>query len=64
LHVLSHHGSDHSLSRVIGARQVKEMTLLQAVTTSIDCIAQGIAAGADYQLGQGAGPLCFFYRIC
>jgi hydroxymethylpyrimidine/phosphomethylpyrimidine kinase len=64
IHTQNTHGSGCSLSSAIAALLAKKMTLLQAVTTSIDCIAQGIAAGADYQLGQGAGPLCFFYRIC
>jgi hydroxymethylpyrimidine/phosphomethylpyrimidine kinase len=57
------HGTGCSLSSAIAARLAKGDSLAEAVQAAIDWLSGAIAAGADYRMGQGHGPINHLFNI-
>lgn len=57
------HGTGCTLSSAIAAYLAKGLMVKDAVQAAKTYIGQAIAAGADYQLGQGHGPVKHFYNL-
>jgi hydroxymethylpyrimidine/phosphomethylpyrimidine kinase len=56
------HGTGCSLSSAVAARLAKGATLAEAVREAKNWLSGALAAGADYKLGNGHGPVHHFYR--
>lgn len=56
------HGTGCTLSSAIAAYLAQGHLLVAAVEQGRDYLQEALAAGADYRLGQGHGPLHHFYR--
>jgi hydroxymethylpyrimidine/phosphomethylpyrimidine kinase len=57
------HGTGCSLSSAIAARLAQGDSLTEAVRTAIRWLSGAIAAGAEYQLGKGHGPINHLFNI-
>ncbi|MBQ2321415.1 MAG: bifunctional hydroxymethylpyrimidine kinase/phosphomethylpyrimidine kinase [Bacteroidales bacterium] len=55
------HGTGCTLSSAIAANLAKGKPLTPAVIAAKEYINNAIAAGADYQIGHGHGPVCHFF---
>lgn len=55
------HGTGCTLSSAIAANLAKGKPLTPAVIAAKEYINNAIAAGADYQIGHGNGPVCHFF---
>jgi hydroxymethylpyrimidine kinase/phosphomethylpyrimidine kinase len=60
---LNTHGTGCSLSSAVAARLAKGDSLADAVRTAIDWLSGAIAAGADYRMGEGHGPIHHLFNI-
>ena len=58
----NNHGTGCTLSSALAAHLAHGLPLEEAVQAAKDYITGAIAAGADYRLGHGAGPVHHFYR--
>ncbi len=56
------HGTGCSLSSAIAARLAQGDALETAVRTSVDWLSGAIAAGAEYRLGSGHGPIHHLFK--
>lgn len=59
---VNNHGTGCTLSSALAAHLAHGLTLEGAVQAAKDYITGAIAAGVDYTLGHGAGPVHHFYR--
>lgn len=57
------HGTGCTLSSAIAAWLARGADLDTAARRAKDYIAAAIAAGADYEIGKGHGPVCHFYAL-
>lgn len=57
------HGTGCTLSSAIAAQLAKGMDLDEAATTAKEYIAGAIAAGANYEIGHGHGPVKHFFNL-
>jgi hydroxymethylpyrimidine/phosphomethylpyrimidine kinase len=57
------HGTGCSLSSTIAALLAQGDSMGQAVRTAIDWLYKAIAAGADYRMGQGNGPINHLFNL-
>ncbi|SDP65851.1 bifunctional hydroxymethylpyrimidine kinase/phosphomethylpyrimidine kinase [Desulforhopalus singaporensis] len=57
------HGTGCTLSSAIACGLAKGETLAEAVRLGKEYVTGAIAAGADYQIGSGHGPVNHFYRF-
>ncbi|MBT32492.1 MAG: bifunctional hydroxymethylpyrimidine kinase/phosphomethylpyrimidine kinase [Thalassobius sp.] len=57
------HGTGCTLSSAIATFRARGFTLEDSVKNGIDYIRKAIAAGAEYELGNGSGPVKHFYQI-
>ncbi|MDF1760805.1 MAG: hydroxymethylpyrimidine/phosphomethylpyrimidine kinase [Coxiellaceae bacterium] len=56
------HGTGCSLSSAIATFLARGFSLDDSVNHAHEYIHQAIKAGSHYQLGQGCGPICHFYK--
>lgn len=56
------HGTGCTLSSAIASGLAKGKALTPAVIAAKEYITGAIAAGADYEIGKGHGPVCHFWR--
>lgn len=57
------HGTGCTLSSAIAAGLAKGKTLTPAVIAAKEYMNKAIAAGADYEIGKGHGPVCHFFSL-
>ena len=57
------HGTGCTLSSAIAAHLAKGLSINDAVKAGKKYISEAIAAGADYKIGSGHGPVFFFFSI-
>lgn len=57
------HGTGCTLSSAIAAGLAKGKTLTPAVIAAKEYMNNAIAAGADYEIGKGHGPVCHFFSL-
>lgn len=57
------HGTGCTLSSAIAAYLARGEGLTDAVVKAREYIARAIAAGADYSIGKGHGPVCHFHNL-
>jgi len=57
------HGTGCTLSSAIASYLAKGLSLSEAVAAATDYIHGAIAAGAEYTIGHGFGPVDHFYRL-
>ncbi|HYW35352.1 MAG TPA: bifunctional hydroxymethylpyrimidine kinase/phosphomethylpyrimidine kinase, partial [Balneolaceae bacterium] len=62
IHTKNTHGTGCTLSSAIAAGLAKGMKLPESVQEAKNYITEAIAAGSEYRLGQGHGPLHHFYQ--
>lgn len=56
------HGTGCTLSSALAAYLAQRHNLPQAVQQATDYIHEALAAGAEYQIGNGFGPVAHFYK--
>lgn len=57
------HGTGCTLSSAIAAHLAKGFEIVEAVKAGKKYISEAIAAGADYKIGHGHGPVHHFYNL-
>ena len=57
------HGTGCTLSSAVAAALAKGKSLTPAVIAAKEYINDAIAAGADYEIGHGHGPVCHFFSL-
>lgn len=57
------HGTGCTLSSAIAAHLAKGYDIVEAVEAAKKYISEAIAAGAEYQIGHGHGPVHHFYQL-
>ena len=60
---LNTHGTGCTLSSAIAAHLAKGLDIIDAVKAAKIYISEAIAAGADYKIGNGHGPVHHFYNL-
>ncbi len=56
------HGTGCTLSSAIAAYVARGLSLQQSVASAKHFLTQALLHGADFQAGQGTGPLCHFFN--
>lgn len=56
------HGTGCTLSSAIASHLALGLPIVDAVATAEEYIHEAIAAGAEYSIGGGFGPVCHFYK--
>ncbi len=61
MHTKNTHGTGCTFSSALAAQLAKDLSLNAAVKIAKDYINQAIVCGADYEIGEGHGPVHHFY---
>ncbi|MCD7914336.1 MAG: bifunctional hydroxymethylpyrimidine kinase/phosphomethylpyrimidine kinase [Tannerellaceae bacterium] len=63
VHTNNTHGTGCTFSSAVASFLAHQLPLNEAVRRAKEYMAQAIAAGADYQIGKGNGPVHHFFRF-